>query len=169
MENAKSNRPEIRGKVTEIMEAKTFSSGFTKREAMVETGFKFPNPIKVTFKKDATRFLEGVSVGDAVAIPYALDGHIWNAPDGTARHFLEVAGLGLTKLAGATPSAKPAGAKEAAIAAWKERYGDNMAALGEFCKEIFPGKKSKEYTDADWASVKESIEAVEADPDDLPF
>lgn len=180
MENTRSNRPEVRGKVTEIMEAKTFSSGFTKQEVMVETGYNFPNPIKVTFKKDATRFLEGVNVGDAVAIPYALDGRIWNSPDGTSRHFLEVTGLGLTKIAAAagTGSAstppKPASAKDAAIAAWKERNGDDMAALGAFCKAKFPGKPSKSYTDADWNAVKAAIEANDggdgsADPDELPF
>ena len=175
-----SNRPELRGKVIEIMDPQTYPSGFTKRDIAIDTGFKFSNPVKISFKKDMARHLDGVAVGDAVIIPFAVDGRIWDGPNGRM-YFVDITGLGLTKVtaggasapAATAATAKPASAKEAALTAWKQRNGENWNAMGEFCKPIVPGKASKDFTDAEWNAVKAAIEAQDQqgadDPDDLPF
>ena len=55
-------KPEIKGKVVAIMDEWRNNTGtFWKREVVVETGLRFPNPLKVTFQKDATSHLEGAS------------------------------------------------------------------------------------------------------------
>ena len=68
-------KPEIKGKVVAIMDEWRNAAGtFWKREVVVETGYKFPNPLKVAFQKEATAHLDGVAVGDLVTIPYVLNG-----------------------------------------------------------------------------------------------
>ena len=71
-------RPEIKGKVLAIMpEWRNAAGTFWKQEIVVETGYRFPNPVKVSFQKEATSHLEGVEEGDAVIVPYALNGRKW--------------------------------------------------------------------------------------------
>ena len=49
-------RPEIKGKVLAIMpEWRNAAGTFWKQEIVVETGYRFPNPVKVSFQK-ALRF-----------------------------------------------------------------------------------------------------------------
>jgi hypothetical protein len=173
-----SNRPKIRGKVVEIMQTQTFASGFSKRDIVVETGIQRPCPIKVSFKKDKAALLDGVAVGDAVIVEYALDGRQWQDPSsGSVRYFVDVTGLGVSVIAsaGKKPAAS-ASAMSLAYQAWTAKHGDDKKAFGEFCKGLKPGKPSKSYTDADWNEVKAAIEAPPPavddgaeDPDDFPF
>ena len=171
-------KPEIRGKVIAVLDEWRNNTGtFWKREVVVETGLRFPNPLKVTFQKEATSHLEGVAEGDCVIIPYLLNGREYDG-----RYYVDIIGMGLQKIMGGT--AKPAAAKPVlgctattAIETWAKKHGDDKAGFAEFCKALKPGKASKAYTIADWADVVNAINKEEepqpqddgATDDDLPF
>ena len=174
-------KPEIRGKVIAVLDEWRNNTGtFWKREVVVETGLRFPNPLKVTFQKDATSHLEGVAEGDCVIIPYVLNGREYDG-----RYYVDIVGMGLQKIVG-SGAAKPAAAKPimgctaaTAIETWAKYHGDDKAGFAEFCKAQKPGKASKSYTIADWADIVNAIEAAQnaaaepddgaTDPEDLPF
>ncbi len=193
-------RPEIRGKVLAVMDEWHNNAGtFWKREVVVETGLRFPNPLKVTFQKDAVSHLEGVAEGDCVIIPYVLNGREYEG-----RYYVDVVGMGLQKVFGSGgASGGTGGGKKpilgctasTAIETWAKHHGsDDKAGFAAFCKALKPGKASKEYTVGDWADVANAIEKAAAekaaaeraaaeklkaadeaaalgatDPDDLPF
>ena len=174
-------KPEIRGKVLAVLDEWRNNTGtFWKREVVVETGYKFPNPLKVTFQKEGTSHLEGVAEGDCVIIPYVLNGREYDG-----RYFVDIIGMGLQKIVGAAPAqaaAKPVlGCTAAtAIEEWAKNHGDDKAGFAAFCKQLKPGKASKTYTIGDWADVVNAIQAADAqaaqeaadgatDDEDLPF
>ena len=182
-------RPEIRGKVIAVLDEWRNNTGtFWKREVVVETGLRFPNPLKVSFQKEATSHLEGVAEGDCVIIPYVLNGREYDG-----RYYVDIVGTGLQKIVGAggggNGGAAPAAAAAkpilgctaaTAIEAWAKNHGDDKAGFAEFCKQLKPGKPSKQYTIADWADVVNAIQAADAqaaqeaadsatDDEDLPF
>ena len=178
-------KPEIRGKVIAVLDEWRNNTGtFWKREVVVETGLRFPNPLKVTFQKESTSHLDGVADGDCVIIPYVLNG---GESDG--RYFVDIVGMGLRKIVGrGGAAAKPAAAKQVlgctagtAIETWAKYHGDDKPGFAAFCKQQKPGKPSKEYTIADWADIVNAIEAAQnaaaqeaandcaTDPEDLPF
>ena len=182
-------RPEIRGKVIAVLDEWRNNAGtFWKREVVVETGLRFPNPLKVSFQKEATSHLDGVTEGDCVIIPYVLNGREYDG-----RYYVDIIGMGLQKIVGGTSGGGNGGAAPAAAAKpilgctaataieeWAKNHGDDKAGFAEFCKQLKPGKPSKQYTIADWADVVNAIQAADAqaaqaandgatDPDDLPF
>lgn len=181
-------KPEIRGKVLAVLDEWRNNTGtFWKREVVVETGLRFPNPLKVTFHKEGTSHLEGVAEGDCVIIPYVLNGREY---DGW--YYVDIVGMGLQKIVGAgggnggaapaQAAAKPVlGCTAAtAIEEWAKNHGDDKAGFAAFCKQLKPGKPSKTYTIADWADVVNAIQAADAqaaqaandgatDDEDLPF
>ena len=179
-------KPEIRGKVLAVLpEWRNDAGTFWKREVVVETGLRFPNPLKISFQKDATAHLEGVAEGDCVIIPYLLNGREYDG-----RYYTDIIGTGLKKIVGAggggnggaapaQAAAKPVlGCTAAtAIEEWAKNHGDDKAGFAAFCKQLKPGKPSKSYTIADWADIVNAINAADAsteeqaadDTDDLPF
>lgn len=180
-------RPEIKGKVLAIMpEWRNAAGTFWKQEIVVETGFRFPNPVKVSFQKEATSKLEGVSEGDVVIVPYALNGREWDGPNGR-QYFVDVVGLDLQKFSAGGGSGGAAAAKPVvgctaatAIETWTKYHGEDKAGFAEYCKRMKPGKASKAYTIGDWADIVNAIEADQKqadeadgpaadDPDNLPF
>lgn len=177
-ESGRRARPEVRGKVIAVMDEWRNAAGtFWKREVVVETGLRYPCPLKVTFKKDATSHLEGVAEGDCVIIPYILDGREFGG-----RYYVDIIGMGLQKVGGGeAPAAKPVigCTATAAVEEWAKRHGDDKAGFAEFCKAQKPGKASRDYTIADWADIVNAIsgaakppaaaDGADADPDDLPF
>lgn len=167
-------RPTLKGKVELIKEPWTNPAGtFTKREAVVDTGTIRPNPILVTFKNNAVSRLDGVAVGDIVEIPFAIDGRRWDSPDGAARFFVDIVGLGLS----VTHANAAAATYETAYKAWTDAHGtQDKAGFVELCKATKPGKAGKDYNAADWADVTQAITGSAAatpdaaeDLDDLPF
>lgn len=188
--NTGRQKPEIRGKVIAVLDEWRNNTGtFWKREVVVETGLRFPNPLKVTFQKEGTSHLEGVAEGDCVIIPYVLNGREYDG-----RYYVDIIGMGLQKIVGAggggnggaapaQASAKPVlGCTAAtAIEEWAKNHGDDKAGFAAFCKQLKPGKPSKTYTISDWADVVNAIQAADAqaaqeaandgatDLDDLPF
>ena len=191
-----NNRPEIKGKVVEIKPLWTNNSGtFQKREVIVETGFRFPNPLKVAFQRENIALVDGIAEGDEVRIPYALNGRRWDGPNG-AQYYVDIVGLGLEKVGGvdadapidaptttaATPAttattgaAKPVFCADmtAAVNAWKAKHGEDTKAFAAFCKNLKGEKSSKDYTLTDWADVVNAINnegaASAAADEDLPF
>ena len=182
-------KPEIRGKVLAVLDEWRNNTGtFWKREVVVETGLRFPNPLKVTFQKEGTSHLEGVAEGDCVIIPYVLNGREYDG-----RYYVDIVGMGLQKIVGAgggnggaapaQAAAKPVlGCTAAtAIEEWAKNHGDDKAGFAAFCKQLKPGKPSKQYTISDWADVVNAIQAADAqaaqeaandgatDDEDLPF
>ena len=73
---------EITGKVKRIGEPKTFASGFSKRELVIdaEDGDGKKNPLMFQFKKDNAKLLDGVGFGAKVKISFAIDGREWPVP-----------------------------------------------------------------------------------------
>ena len=172
--------PKVSGKVLSIGEVWQNDAGtFWKREVVIETGYKYPNPIKVTFQKERTSHLEGVAVDDCIIVPYVLNGREYND-----RFYVDIIGMRLEKIGGgakAKPAAKPVVGCTAATAieTWAKYHGDDKAAFAEFCKSLKPGKSSKDYNIGDWADVVNAIEQAATadanvddgtgDVEDLPF
>lgn len=161
-QTTRRTRPEIRGKVLAVMDEWHNNAGtFWKREVVVETGLRFPNPLKVTFQKDAVSHLEGVAEGDCVIIPYVLNGREYDG-----RYYVDVIGMGLQKVFGAGGGKKPLVGCTAstAIEAWAKHHGkDDKAGFAAFCKALKTGKASKEYTVGDWADIANAIEKAAAE------
>ena len=82
----------LQGEVKEIGELKKFSSGFQKRDLVVEEideKAKYPAKIPFTFKKDKVSLIDNIKVGDKVAIDYVYSSRDWDDPKtGETRHFV---------------------------------------------------------------------------------
>ena len=196
-ENTK--HPEIKGKILEILpEFRNETGTYWKQEIVVETGYRFPNPLKITFQKEATAHLEGARPGDCVIVPYVLNGRRWDGPNGV-RFYVDIIGMGLKKIEGfaaQTASAAPASAPaaknvvgctlETAVEVWTKHHGEDIQAFAAFCQEARPdivaeaaakGVKFTTYAKNRldvWADIVNRIETAaqgEAsdDGDDLPF
>ena len=73
---------EITGTVKRIGELKKFSSGFSKRELVIDAGDRDgkENPVSLQFKKDNAKLLDGVGFGAKVKITFTIDGREWPVP-----------------------------------------------------------------------------------------
>ncbi|MFV8818956.1 DUF3127 domain-containing protein [Haliea sp. E17] len=70
---------ELTGKVKLIFDAKTFNSGFTKREMVVtvEDG-KYPQEILVEFVQDKVTLLDALQPGQEVTVTFDIRGREYN-------------------------------------------------------------------------------------------
>lgn len=70
---------DLTGKIKLIQEAKTFSSGFTKREMVVtvEDG-KYPQDISIEFVQDKVSLLDNLGPGQAVTVTFDIRGREYN-------------------------------------------------------------------------------------------
>jgi single-strand DNA-binding protein len=70
---------DLTGKVKLVQEAKTFDSGFTKREMVVtvEDG-KYPQEINLEFVQDKTSLLDNLRVGQEVTVTFDIRGREYN-------------------------------------------------------------------------------------------
>ena len=70
---------DLTGKIKLIQEAKTFDSGFTKREmvVIVEDG-KYPQEINVEFVQDKVLLLDSLQVGQEVTVTFDIRGREYN-------------------------------------------------------------------------------------------
>jgi hypothetical protein len=70
---------ELTGAVRLIHDTQTFSSGFAKREFVVETeDGKYPQLIKLEVVKDGVKHLDGISVDDVVNVSFNIRGSEYN-------------------------------------------------------------------------------------------
>lgn len=89
---------EITGKITKIMDAQTFSSGFTKREVIVTTQEQYPQPIAVEFLQDKVDLVNELNVGDDVKVSINLRGREWTNPEGVTRYFNSIVAWRVEKI-----------------------------------------------------------------------
>ena len=70
---------ELSGKIKLIQEAKTFDSGFTKREMVVtvEDG-RYPQDINLEFVQDKVSLLDGLQAGQEVTVSFDIRGREYN-------------------------------------------------------------------------------------------
>ena len=70
---------DLTGKIKLIQEAKTFESGFTKREmvVIVEDG-KYPQEINLEFVQDKAALLDSLQVGEEVTVTFDIRGREYN-------------------------------------------------------------------------------------------
>lgn len=70
---------DLTGKVKLIQEAKTFDSGFTKREmvVIVEDG-KYPQEINLEFVQDKVALLDALQPGQEVTVSFDIRGREYN-------------------------------------------------------------------------------------------
>ena len=102
----------ITGKVKRIGELKKFSSGFSKRELVIDAGDRDgkENPVSLQFKRDNAKLLEGLGFGAKVKISFAIDGREWPDPKtNEVKCFCDLTALKLEVLEqGAAVPQKPA-------------------------------------------------------------
>ena len=77
------------GKLHAIYETKQVSERFTKREFVVEItdNPKYPQTVLFQLTGDRCSQLDGLNVGDQVAIEFSLRGREWRAPSGEVKYF----------------------------------------------------------------------------------
>ena len=112
---------EIQGTIHLISEPQTFSSGFAKREFVVEVADgKFPQHIKFECVKEKISLTEGLQVGDPVKVFFDIRGNEYNG-----RYFVNLNAWKLEKAGGGNPPGPPAGGgrRPAAVPS----YGDDDA------------------------------------------
>jgi len=70
---------ELTGKIKLIQEAKTFDSGFTKREmvVVVEDG-KYPQEINIEFVQDKVALLDTLHPGQEITVTFDIRGREYN-------------------------------------------------------------------------------------------
>ena len=70
---------DLTGKIKIIQEAKTFDSGFTKREmvVIVEDG-KYPQEINIEFVQDKINLLDNLQPGQEVTVSFDIRGREYN-------------------------------------------------------------------------------------------
>ena len=70
---------DLTGKIKIIQEAKTFDSGFTKREmvVIVEDG-KYPQEINIEFVQDKISLLDDLQIGQEVTVTFDIRGREYN-------------------------------------------------------------------------------------------
>lgn len=73
-----SEPPKLTGKIIVISDTQFFASGFQKREFVVETFEKYPQPIKFDAIKEGCDRLDAYQVGDKITVSYNLRGNEYN-------------------------------------------------------------------------------------------
>ena len=168
-------RFQVSGRVVEIGDVKTFASGFTKREVVIETSQneKYSSPVQVTFKKDDCERVATLGVGDGVQIEGFVEGRMWAKDDGTVKYFIDLAAKSVMLTGKAE---KPTTAKSwKELVALGEAYGESEDKVKERAKAL--GKAFKEMTEDDWQALAAKIVEgnggsqgeVPADDEDIPF
>lgn len=166
---------QVSGKVLEVGETQTFSSGFQKRSIIVEASrdaARFSNQIEVTLKKESCEQGDALHVGDSVDVEGFVEGRRWDGPNGV-RHFVDLSVKSLIITDRAALPVKATNWKE--LVALGAAYGENEDAVKERCKAL--GKAFKEMQLEDWIKLAADIVAAhapadengESDDDDIPF
>lgn len=77
------------GKLHTIFETKQVSERFSKREFVVETtdNPKYPQVVLFQLTGDRCSQLDGLRVGDQVAIEFSVRGREWRSPSGDVKYF----------------------------------------------------------------------------------
>lgn len=174
---------EITGTVVALGETKTFDSGFTKRDIVVDvsTNPQYPSPVPFTFKKDRCALLGPVKVGDQVTVKFSVDGRKWDGPNGT-RYFTDLSGWGITVNV-QSPTSAPAAVSQAkgadVIKVWAVKHGCTLeeatldwntatSELTKVWKTMYPAKRRNQLTAEDLAAIVNAITGAQAEADSAP-
>jgi hypothetical protein len=68
---------EISGKIKVVLDEKTFSSGFTKREFVITTEEQYPNDIMFELLKEKGALITQFAVGDRITVHFDVRGREW--------------------------------------------------------------------------------------------
>lgn len=90
----------ITGKIIEIYPEQSFASGFTKREFVVLTNDRFPQPIRFELLKDRCSQLDEFEQGDTVEVHFNLRGNEYQG-----RYFVNLVCWRLIPAEGSDPAA----------------------------------------------------------------
>ncbi|MDP3353931.1 MAG: DUF3127 domain-containing protein [Flavobacteriaceae bacterium] len=89
---------EITGTIKKIDEAKTFGSGFRKREVVLTTDEQYPQFLLVEFTQDKCDLLNNYNEGDSVKISINLRGREWVSPQNETKYFNSIQGWRIEKM-----------------------------------------------------------------------
>ncbi len=104
---------ELDGTIKEIMELKTFPSGFCKREFVVtEDDDRYPQDIKLAMVKNNCGLLDTVKPGDRVRVTFSLRGNLYQG-----RYYTDLQAFKLERLDpdGSTAEPLPEAADDFAV------------------------------------------------------
>lgn len=94
---------ELEGTLKEVMETKTFPSGFAKREFVVtEDDDRYPQDIKLSMVKGNCALLDTVKPGDKVRVTFSLRGNLYQG-----RYYTDLNAFKLERLEPDGSSAEP--------------------------------------------------------------
>jgi hypothetical protein len=89
---------EILGKIKKILETKSFSSGFKKKELVIITEDKYPQHILVEFLQEKISLLDGLKINDNIKIYINIRGREWINPEGIIKYYNYIQGWRIEKL-----------------------------------------------------------------------
>jgi len=92
---------QLQGEIILMADKQTFDGGFEKREFVVDTGGKYPQQIKLELIKDKCALLDGLSVGQSVAVSFNVRGNEYNG-----RHYVNLQAWKIDAL-GQAPAGEP--------------------------------------------------------------
>jgi hypothetical protein len=113
---------DLTGKIKLIQEAKTFNSGFTKREmvVIVEDG-KYPQEINIEFVQDKVALLDDLQAGQEVTVTFDIRGREYNG-----RYFNNLQGWKVVAGAGQSPSTTEAQSPAPPFPSPSDSYDDDI-------------------------------------------
>jgi hypothetical protein len=80
------------GEVKQIMDLKTFNSGFKKREIIITSDDQYPQDIKFEFLKDDVDMLKSIKANQRVIVSFTLRGNEYNG-----KFYNNLVAFGITK------------------------------------------------------------------------
>lgn len=89
---------EISGKIKKIFETKIFTSGFRKRELVILTNNRYPQPILVEFFQDKIEILDSLKINDFIKISINIRGREWINSEGIIKYLNYIQGWRIEKL-----------------------------------------------------------------------
>jgi single-strand DNA-binding protein len=96
---------ELVGTIKVLFEEKAISAKFRKRELVLVTEDRYPQPILVEFTQEKIGLLDRVTAGDRVRIGIDIRGREWTSPRGEVKYFVSIQGWKIDNLDAATASA----------------------------------------------------------------
>ncbi len=115
------------GKLHTIYETKQVSERFSKREFVVEItdNPKYPQTVLFQLTGDRCSQLDGLNVGDQVAIEFSLRGREWRSPAGEVKYFNS---LDVWKVVPARAGANAGGRSNGRGNGYRDSYGGAQTA-----------------------------------------
>jgi len=89
---------ELKGTIKHIFDTQTLgASGFRKREMILLTDERYPQPVKIEFIQEKTTLLDNFKEGDEVTVSFDIRGREWVNPEGKTIFFTSLQGWKIVK------------------------------------------------------------------------